>query len=285
MLAACGRVGFDARTPDATSDASPCAWSAFSVPQKLPAVVQSASDDWFPAPTLQGSELYFYSYPTGHGEIFHAAAAPYGAPGEVSELAQGTNDIKWPTLTDDALVIVYGAYDGSLFHLWQATRASIADPFSNVAMLASVTSANNEYAPWLSADGLRLYFSSDRGGTPMIYETSRADRASAFAAPQPHPELQLFNAGSLTTGPTLSADGREVFYSAISGTQYDIFTAHRDALDAAFGAATLVPELSSPLDDIGMRLSLDGTTMFLNYDSVAAGGANADLWSATRACN
>lgn len=282
-LAACGRVGFDARQDAAAPPDAACTWSAFSAPQKLPAVVQSAADDWFPTPTL--GELYFYSYPTGHAEIYHAPSNPYGAAAEVVALEQGTNDVKWPTLTGDALVIVYAAYDGSLYHLWQATRATTMDAYGNAVMLPELVAPANDFAPWISADGLRLYFSSERSGAPMIYETNRPDRASAFTVPVAHPELQLSTSGSVTTGPTLSADGRELFYSSVTANGFDVYTAHRDTLDTAFGTATLVPELSSPLDDLGTRLSSDGTTMYLNYDAVANGGANSDMWFATRTCN
>ena len=33
----------------------------------------------------------------------------------------------------------------------------------------------------------------------------------------------------------------------------------------------IVPELTSPRDDIGTRLSSDGATMYLNYNTVTAG--------------
>jgi hypothetical protein len=46
-----------------------------------------------------------------------------------------------------------------------------------------------------------------------------------------------------------------------------------------------VPELSSPLDDTWTKLSLDGKTMYIVYDAVAANGMNADLMTATRTCN
>jgi hypothetical protein len=34
-----------------------------------------------------------------------------------------------------------------------------------------------------------------------------------------------------------------------------------------------------------MRLTPDGATMYLNYDTVTAGGADAKLSSAARSCN
>jgi hypothetical protein len=64
----------------------------------------------------------------------------------------------------------------------------------------------------------------------------------------------------------------------------DIYTAHRPALDQPFSTPVLVPELSSARDDNGVRLSRDGKTMYLNYDTLTSGGANADLYSATRTC-
>jgi hypothetical protein len=284
-VAGCGRIAFDVRPPDG-SPAPPdvaCTWTAFSAPQPLLAIVQSPVDDWFPMEAA--GELYFYSYRGANvAEIYHAPIAPFGAPVVESELAQGTNDIKWPAVSDDGLVIIYGAYDGTYFHLWQGTRAAPGDVFSSLAPLAVINSSVDDYAPSLSADGLRLVFGSDRSGPQMLYETSRPDRASPFAPPQAHPELDLMGAGSVTSNGTLSPDALDVWYAAFTTTDFQVYTAHRSAPDQMFSTPHLVPELSSAMDDLGLHLSADGTTMFLDYDTHAPGGQNSDMWSATRAC-
>ncbi|HEY1553852.1 MAG TPA: hypothetical protein VGF94_03405 [Kofleriaceae bacterium] len=289
VLAACGRVDFAARF-DARADGAPppCTWSAFAAPQKLPAVVQSPVDDWYPTPTVGGTQLFFYSYRgTGFATIWHAPTDPYDVAVEESELDSGT-DLKFPTLTDDGLDLIYGGKP-PLWQIFETTRAAISDMFAPAAQIPELASTNNDFAPWVSADGLRLVFSSDRGGTGSIsaFETARATRTSAFAAPVELGELGLLSPdNAIFPGATLSPDALDIWVTKLEvDGHYHIFTAHRAAIDQPFAAAVPVPELTSLTDDGGQRLSADGSTMFLNYDSVAGGGTNADLWSATRTCD
>ena len=287
VAAGCGRLAFDQRAADASlgdgADARACTWSAFSAPLQLPAIVQSGADDWFPTPSL--GSLLFYSYRgTSYGQIFEAARDPLGTPAIHGELSQGTFDIKWPTLTNDGLTIIYGAFDGVGFNLWQASRAAPTGAFSSPAQL-SISAGSYDFSGFVSGDGLRLVFISERDGSAMLYETTRGDRSAAFATPRAHAELGISSSGGPNAGPTMSADGLDVYYSASPSGQYDVYTAHRTALDQPFGAGQLVPELSGPGDDIGLRLSAEGDVMYLNSDAMANGGGNAQMWTATRTCN
>lgn len=293
VVAGCGRVAFDPRAGDAPAgtidtpaDARACTWSAFSTPQLLPAAVLSSSDDWFPTPTADGHRLFFYSFrSTAFAEIYEAPANPYGAAQGHAELEQGTNDIKWPTLTADGLDLIYGAHAVNGFNLWEARRSVASGAFSGAVQLDAISTGDYDFGGFVSGDGLRLYFISERTGPPVLFEATRPDLASPFAIVMEHDELSL-GANGPSVSPTVSDDGLELFYSAnpVNG-QYDVFTARRTALGAAFGTPQPVPDLDSAMDDIGLRLSRDGTTMYFNYNSMETGGGNADMWTATRTCN
>lgn len=278
----CGRLGFDELGGGGgpVDAANACSWGPFATPQPLPAIVQSPRDDWGAAPTLGGAEVWFYSYRNasiGMGDIFKAAANPYGAPVVVAEL-NTPNDERNPTLTDDALEIVFARADLAGAHLWWSSRASASSTFSAPALLSAANSSASDSGPFLSADGLRLVFMSSRSGMSLIYETTRADRTVAFAMPVSHPEL------GVAYDPTMSPDALDVYFSAGANGNRDIYTAHRPSTSQPFSAPARVPELSSPLDDLDARLSRDGATMFLDYDALATGTGNADLSSATRSC-
>jgi hypothetical protein len=291
----CGRFGFDpvagpagdasdARTADAHAyDAPPTcpSWSPFSTPQLLPPIVQSTEDDWMGTPTLGNTLFYFYSYRSstmGYGDIY-STPMPFATPTSVTELNTQLDE-RQPTLPDDTLEIIFARADiiALTIHLMSATRSAPGDTFSTPVQMPVVNSPGHDFAPWVSFDGLRFIFMSDRSGQSLLYETTRTDRALAFDPPVVHPELGVLDS------PTMSADALDIWFAAPVGSQDDVFTAHRTAVDQPFGAPVAVPELSSPGDDLELRLTPDGTTMYFNYNCYASGGMNADLYVATRTC-
>jgi hypothetical protein len=288
VIAACGRIDFDGKAPrDAALDTA-CTFGAFSTPAPLPAVLQSTDDDWAATPTLGGKQLFFFSYRAGgagSSDIWQStqAGGAFGTPVRVAELDTPGSETAM-TLTDDALDIVFGR-DGDLY---EATRPSAGGMFGAATALA-INSTTADGDPFLSADGLRLVFASSRIGPDQhgldLFETTRPARTAEFAMPV---ELHELNSDNDDSSPTLSADGLEIFFASRRPSvtsPADIYTARRPAIDQPFGAPVVVPELSSTRDDVLPRLSRDGATIYLNYNTVTQGGANADLDSAVRSCN
>jgi Tol biopolymer transport system component len=292
-LAACGRLHFDALGDGAAPpDAAPCTtWSPFSAPVALPGPVNSPADDWAPTPAAGELELYFYSFrASSHANLFRATrttlAEQFDAGTALAELDNNAN-AGTPTVTADDLDIIYETDETGTGDLYEAIRGSRAVPFGAPQLIASLSSpVDADGDPFVSADGLRLvYVSSNNSiGGLDIFETTRPDRGTEFAPPTAHLEL---DSPSDEYSPTLSADGLEIFFaSARAGGfgGFDIYTARRTVVGQPFANATHVDELSSPLDDVGVRLTPDGTTLYLNYQTMTSGGANADMWTARRTC-
>ena len=141
--------------------------------------------------------------------------------------------------------------------------------------------------PWLSPDGLELWYLSGPTITSLTFEvTRRPNRASPFAAPTAMGELDALGHVS---EPTVSPDELDLWFASdragsIGG--FDIWTAHRAGVGAPFGPPHVVPELSTPNGDSCPRLGRDGTTMYLVYDgpNPLSGDGTADIWTATRSC-
>jgi hypothetical protein len=306
LLAACGRFGFgphgDAagdvlgdtgKQPDTPPDA-PCVWSAFSTPTALPPAVQSAADDWCPTPTADGLQLFMHTYRAGSfAELFVASrsstTAAFGAATNVAELTTGTSQQFNPTLTGDGLHIIYADDKPGMgsFDLYEAVRATSASQFGTPVALAVLNTAATDWNPFVSSDGLRvMYTSNGATGNDQIYEATRNAVGDAFSSPKLHGELTV--AGTNQWTPTLTADWLDIYFASTrtgGPGGYDIYTAHRSSVDQPFGAATLVPQLSSSLDDVCPRLTTDSTTMYMSYSAKTSGGGNADLDAATRTCN
>lgn len=137
----------------------------FGVPQLVPIVNGDAADN-HPYFRARAQELWFSSQRNGADRaIFVALRGPTGfqAPVLVKEL--GTN-VRHPMVTEDGLDIFFDASDREGSHggtdLFTAHRDSTALPFSDVKALTTLNSSADENAGWMSPDGCRFYFSSDR---------------------------------------------------------------------------------------------------------------------------
>ena len=77
-------------------------------------------------------------------------------------------------LSDDGLTMFYAAaVNGNKPDMFVAWRLSTADRFSLPTPLTDLNTPHDERDPWLSPDGTRFYFTSDRGnGLLQIYEAT-----------------------------------------------------------------------------------------------------------------
>ncbi|HEX3760869.1 MAG TPA: hypothetical protein VHW23_19360 [Kofleriaceae bacterium] len=257
-----------------------------------PGQVNGSSDDWGPAPSVGETQVFFNSYRSGPAAKlwFSTRAAktdPFGAAAPVTPTdVQGAEQI-CPTLTEDGLELIYADNQLKGYKLYVSRRASTTAVFPAGTELAIVndpsTTVDDSY-PFVSADGLDLVWSSTRArGVEQLWEARRSDRAANFGTPH-----QLVSDNASDRSPSLSPDRLDIYFSSTrtgGPGGFDIFVAHRPALDQPFGPATLIPELSSSLDDMAPRLTPDGATMYLDYNALttgAKGGINADIDIATR---
>jgi len=121
-----------------------------------------------------------------------AAPRPYrfGAPevvAELSVLAKSDN----PSLTADLLEIYFTASEvpGPGGEIWRATRQDASGPFERPARVEELRAAatRNETSPIVSADGLTLWFASDRSGGAGdldIWVTTRRARTERWPPPE-----------------------------------------------------------------------------------------------------
>jgi len=206
---------------------------------------------------------------------------------------RGERFIEWPTAlqgNNDLLnltqpQIIEGIHReyleaGADIHI--ATRMNTASIFSMhnpVAVINNTTST--EWNPWISHDGLLMYFVSDRTGNFEIYKTTRANKSSPFGEPMPVGKL---NTPADEHSPVLSEDGLEIFFgSKRANPGSDIFHATRSTPGAEFGDPTLLAELSGSVsDDFPSWASPDHCQLMFTSNRVDGGGGAYHLWMATR---
>jgi hypothetical protein len=291
IVAGCGRFDFDARGDGRADVATPCArWSSFDAPVRL-ATVSTAYSDWSPAPSPDGTLLAWSDWnPTdAQFDVGIAVADTTGAfttPGErVIGLDTANLWEEMPTFTADGRTIVY-TVENLASSQWSVASAPLVDATHAGASQTLFQSASYNTEPQLSADGLRLYLTTNNlpptNGHLQLAVATRTSTSVMFGAAQVFAELDTVDNSA---GETLSADELEMIFASDrpGGIGWALWRTTRAAIDQPFAAPQVVAELDSPTDELGPALSFDGTTLELNYDAIYSGG-NSDLWVSRRSC-
>src|SRR5262245_33727648 len=84
-------------------------------------------------------------------------------------------------VTDD------GAAAADCLAQWRAGSVKLSNP----ERLTSLAGAGDERDPWISRDGLTLYFASNRNATTEIFRAGRLSTAEDFATPLPLDNLTV----------------------------------------------------------------------------------------------
>jgi Tol biopolymer transport system component len=223
--------------------------STWSEPVNLGPIVNSSSDEADPALSPDGLSLYFFS----------------NRPGGF-----GTSDI------------------------WASRRASLTDPWGTPQNLGPVINypGSGIVHPNLSSDGHRLFFASNRPGGYGGYDlwaSWRDDTHDDFSWQTPVNLGPAVNTSSTEFGPAYFEDGgtgvtKLYFSSDRPGGlgDYDIYASTLQS-DGTFGAANLVPELSSPYPDRRPTIRGDGREMFLVTNRPGQVGSGLTIWVSKRA--
>lgn len=145
-----------------------------------------------------------------------------------------------------------------------------------ISMPANVNTVNNEGAPTLAADGRSLIFVACPDATGENYGENRVGRGSCdlfftkrLGARWTNPQNLLgeVNTGNWETQPSLSADGKTLYF--IRGVrlrdgskQSDIYMSQKQA-DGSWGTAVRLPEtVNSPFAEESVLIHPDGKTLY-----------------------
>jgi dipeptidyl aminopeptidase/acylaminoacyl peptidase len=150
-----------------------------------------------------------------------------------------------------------------------------------------LNSGNLDYGPWITADGLMLYFVSNRKGGEGghdIWMAAKADRRdSIFLQPVNPGKLlnTLLNEGACT----ITADGMTMYYAACNRPEgagdCDIYEARY--IEGAWTIIRNVKELNTPDWDSQPAVSADGQSLYFvsTRPGTIGGPADADIYLST----
>jgi hypothetical protein len=152
--------------------------------------------------------------------------------------------------------------------------------FSTPQKIANVNmSSSTDWAPHLAADGLTLYFGSDRHGGEGAFDVWVASRATVNDTFGPPTNLAVLNTDANDSEPATSVDGLEIY---IYRSGYGILRATRPTTTAQFSSPAAVTGLLPPGKQsvAGPVLAADGLTLYYHACTKQAG--SCDLAVATR---
>jgi hypothetical protein len=134
--------------------------------------------------------------------------------------------------------------------------------FLDASPVAELDTDYAEDNPTLTADGLEIYFTSDRGGDTDVWVARRTRVTDLFGEPEPVAEA---NTTDEESSPAISLDGLTLWVGQKDQTGglggYDIWTLSRPRAEAAWSALVNVTELNSQEDDIPRPAAMANTAM------------------------
>ena len=160
--------------------------------------------------------------------------------------------------------------------LYATSRNTANDNFGSITPLGSLNSGKEDVDPWISVDGLTIYFASNRNGNFDIFEATRSSSTAAFNAPTTLP----FDTLEQETQPFVTNDGKDMYFSAIravTGPTFDIY--HSTFASNVWTTPTILSGVSSSDDDDEPVVTNDKLTM---YFASSRNNKQMDIFVATR---
>jgi Tol biopolymer transport system component len=198
----------------------------FGEPTNMGPIVNSSARDQGPSISGDGLELYFCSTRSGSvgGYDFWVttrptASDPWGEPANLGPTVN-TSGPEWaPSISADGLSLYFnsprpGGYGGIWGDIWVTTRATKEDAWTRPVNLGStVNTSYLDITPEISADGLELFFTSNRpggSGNQDMWVSKRGTKDDPWGTPV---NLgPIVNSSANDHDASISADGRMLFF-------------------------------------------------------------------------
>jgi hypothetical protein len=305
-LAACGGSGrgADDATPttdavgdaqiDATGaplDAPPdaCPFGAWTRGAEQPfANVNSSDTDWGVEVSRDGLRLVFASDrpdPQQVGESFDiymaersSTAVPFERPVHLPISTDG--DDQDPTLSDDARELYYATNVDRGPCIYVSTRASTTAGWTTPRRLDALCASGDPAAPFLSRDGLRLYYDFAVGEGSTVMVATRDIRSLEFTTagvPAGAPDLQF-----------VALDDAEltIYGEHVVSGRAQLWQATRPNLAAPFSAFREIAELAdaAPFESGDPSVTGDGAHLVYSSTRIGTGDGPNDIYVAERRC-
>ena len=190
-----------------------------------------------------------------------------------------------PFLSFDGLTLYFARVRSDAFYygrIFEAAREEPSGPFTSVKEISGPLNdaPGHQLCPWVSPDGLRMYYHNESGG---IFSLKFSERASVDDLwPEGTSIAELNVLGNQLQAPKLTPDELTIFFNAyeMPGGKggYDLWTASRPDKDSPFGKVRNLATINTAFSEGAPAVSFDGLTLLFQSDR----NGDQQLFRATR---
>lgn len=207
-------------------------------------------------------------------------AASFTGPTALTDLNTGANEHQG-RLSADELTVFFTRESPQPSDIYAASRTTRDAAFTGIQPLSALNSPATEFGAMVTANGLTVYFSSDRTGSAGLdlYVASRPSVAAAFSGLAPVGNL---NTSANEFDPYVMPDGSALYWWVADANGRDVWTATLSG--GGFSAPARVLGLGGAGTNSVLAISPDQRTIYFastRADPDAKG--DTDVWVATRA--
>lgn len=206
---------------------------------------------------------------------------PFGAPVLIEGLLDSSYSLADPALSADLLEIYFSSNKSDLQQIWTSTRAAVGKPWKPAVLVTDLSTSGMDVEPWLSHDGLTIWFASHRSGGHNaggfeIYVAHRSPNG-----PWSVPSQVYLGTATTDRKPSVDVNGLNLAFWSERGSAEDLYLAARSSPAADWAAPIILSELNSPNDDLDPGLYHNG--LGLMFASNRSGDhSNIELYESAR---
>jgi hypothetical protein len=172
-----------------------------------------------------------------------------------------------PTFTEDLTELYFMSDRSGDKRIWRSLRPTADDPWETPALVPELNTAGENENPFVSNDGLTIWFFTDRDRTISAqWRSTRASRDDPWGAPAPVEGLVY---GVESSDVAVTVDPSETLYilnSKPSGSgPYGLYRLERATASDPLGPPVLMEEVVSDTSEYDPDLRRNG--LFLAFDS------------------
>jgi len=258
----------------------------FGEPTNLGPTVNSSYSENGLSISSDSLTIFFCDYPInrsggyGSADLWSSTRAStedvWGIPINLGPMVNSKFRDGGPDISSDGCSLYFDSYNGQgNMDIWVTMRASISEPWGRPVNLGSTINISHwEAGPSISADGLSLYFDSERPGSvggQDLWVTTRATINDPWG--EPVSLGPTVNISMDDWNPSISADGLVLFFVS----DWDLWMATRPTKEDVWNPpVNLGPNINTHRD-ITPSISSDGSTLY--FCSNRPGGMGGmDIW-------